>query len=167
MDFSQYKGVELIKIYGDLLKEMKHKGLIRSKNVVGDIGEYTAIDFYNRAKGLPKLQAAPPSTKNIDAISTEGERYSIKCTTTNTTGTFWGLAKDCIYSETKPLFEYVVVVKLDENFQTLLILQVPWDSFFKHKHWHSRMNAYNLILSKPLINDSKIIFEKNNDGGCV
>ena len=99
-------------------------------------------------------------TKNIDVISTEGERYSIKCTTTNITGTFEGVAKNCVYSATRPLFEYVVVVKLDENFQTLLILQVPWDAFFKHKHWHSRMNAYNLILSKPLLNDLKILFEK-------
>ena len=63
MDFSQYKGVESIKIYGDLLKEMKHKSLIRSKNVVGDIGEYIEIDFYNRTIGLPKLQSASPLDK--------------------------------------------------------------------------------------------------------
>lgn len=167
MDFSKYEGVELIKIYGDLLKEMKQKKLIRSKNVVGDIGEYIAIDFFNKTKGLPKLQSAPPSTKNIDAISIEGERYSIKCTTTNTTGTFFGLSKDCTFTSTKPLFEYVIIVKLDENFQTLMILQVSWDIFFKHKHWHSRMNAYNLLLGKPLINDSKILFEKISHGGCI
>ena len=51
----------------------------------------------------------------------------------------------------RPLFEYVVVVKLDEMYQPELILELDWDAFFKHKHWHSRINAYNLILSKSLI----------------
>ena len=79
MDFSKYSGVELIRIYGELLSKMREDGLIRSKNVTGDLGEYIVIDYYNKTRGLPKLQFAPPSTKNIDAISINGERYSIKC----------------------------------------------------------------------------------------
>lgn len=82
MDFSKYKGLELISLYGDILNEMKNQNLIRSKNVTGDLGEFIVIDYYSKTKGLPKLQFAPPSTKNIDAISINGERYSIKCTTT-------------------------------------------------------------------------------------
>ncbi len=163
MDFSKYQGLELIKIYGDLIKEMKNKNLIRTKNVVGDFGEYIAIDFYSKLCYI-KLQAAPTSTKNVDALSTKGDRYSIKCTTTTTTGTFWGLGKDCPLN-IKPLFEYVIVVQLDENYQPLLILEVEWDVFLKHKHWHSRMNAYHLSISKPLINDSKIIYIKDSNNG--
>ena len=116
MDFSKFNNSELMKIYGDLLQEMKVKGLIRSKNVVGDIGEYFVIEYFNKTKNLPKLQAAPPSTKNIDAISTDGERYSIKCTTTHTTGTFWGLLQDIKINDIKPLFEYVIVFQFDEFF---------------------------------------------------
>lgn len=160
MDFSNYSGITLVSIYSDLLKEMKKQNLIRSKNVVGDIGEYIVIDFYHKTKGLPKLQATPPSTKNIDAISVNGERYSIKCTTTNTTGTFWGLPKECTTQNTTQTFEYVVIIKLDENFEPLLILEISWDTFFKYKHWHSRMEAYNLILNKNLINEGKIIYKK-------
>lgn len=162
MDFSKYDGLQLVEIYGDLIKEMKAKQLIRSKNVVGDIGEYIVIDFYRRTKGLPKLQSAPPSTKNIDALSTNGERYSIKCTTTNTTGAFWGLSKDCKITDIKPLFEYAIIIKLDENFQPLLILEIDWKTFFTHKHWHSRMNAYHLQVCKALINDSKVLYERNS-----
>ncbi|MCM1506638.1 MAG: hypothetical protein NC177_05825 [Ruminococcus flavefaciens] len=88
MDFSNLSSIEIIKAYGELLREMYDRNLIRSKNVTGDLGEYIVIDYYNKTKGLPKLQFAPPSTKNIDAISVNGERYSIKCTTTNTTGAF-------------------------------------------------------------------------------
>lgn len=36
------------------------------------------IDYYCKTRGLPKLQVAQPSTKNIDAISVNGDRYSIK-----------------------------------------------------------------------------------------
>lgn len=48
MDFSQYKGTELIGLYSDLLCKMKKQGLIRSKNVVGDLGEYIVIDYYTK-----------------------------------------------------------------------------------------------------------------------
>lgn len=50
--------LELTLLYSSLLKELKHRGIIRTNNVVGELGEYLAINFYNKTKGLPKLQAA-------------------------------------------------------------------------------------------------------------
>jgi len=79
MDFSKYSGMELIQIYGELVSKMRENKLIRSKNVVGDLGEYIVVDYYTETKGYPKLQYAPTSTKNIDVISVNGEHYSIKC----------------------------------------------------------------------------------------
>ena len=160
MEFGNYESLELIHIYNDLLQEMKKRNLIRSKNVIGDLGEYIVIDYYQRTKGLPKLQIAPPSTKNIDAISVDGERYSIKCITTNTTGVFYGIPQDCDIGEIKQPFEYVIVIRLDEDLKPSLILQIDWETFFKHKHWHSRMSAHNLIVNKSLLSESKIIFQK-------
>lgn len=156
MDFSNLSKIELIKAYGEILSEMYARNLIRSKNVTGDLGEYIVVDHYNKTKGLPKLQFAPPSTKNVDSISINGERYSIKCTT----GTFYGIEKDADYSTTRPLFEYAVIVKLDATYQAELILEVDWECFFKHKHWHSRVGAYNLVITKSLISDGKIIYQK-------
>lgn len=161
MDFSKYSGVELIRIYGDLLSKMREDGLIRSKNVTGDLGEYIVIDYYTKTKGLPKLQFAPPSTKNIDAISVNGERYSIKCATTNTTGVFYGIEKDADISSMKPLFEYVVIIKLNELYQPELIVELDWETFFKHKHWHSRVGAYNLLITNLLIEDGKLIYTRS------
>lgn len=161
MDFSKYSGMELIRIYGELLSKMREDELIRSKNVTGDLGEYIVIDYYTKTKGLPKLQFAPPSTKNIDAISVNGERYSIKCTTTNTTGAFYGINKDADIASIKPLFEYVVVIKLDKNYQPEFILELNWETFFKHKHWHSRISAYNLVITNSLIVDGKMVYKKD------
>ena len=153
--------MELIRIYGELLSKMREDELIRSKNVTGDLGEYIVIDYYTKTKGLPKLQFAPPSTKNIDAISVNGERYSIKCTTTNTTGAFYGINKDADIASIKPLFEYVVVIKLDKNYQPEFILELNWETFFKHKHWHSRIGAYNLVITNSLIVDGKMVYKKD------
>lgn len=161
MDFSKYSGMELIRIYGELLSKMREDELIRSKNVTGDLGEYIVIDYYTKTKGLPKLQFAPPSTKNIDAISVNGERYSIKCTATNTTGAFYGINKDADIASIKPLFEYVVVIKLDKNYQPEFILELNWETFFKHKHWHSRIGAYNLVITNSLIVDGKMVYKKD------
>ena len=161
MDFSKYSGMELIRIYGELLSKMREDELIRSQNVTGDLGEYIVIDYYTKTKGLPKLQFAPPSTKNIDAISVNGERYSIKCTTTNTTGAFYGINKDADIASIKPLFEYVVVIKLDKNYQPEFILELNWETFFKHKHWHSRIGAYNLVITNSLIVDGKMVYKKD------
>ncbi len=161
MDFSKYSDMELIQIYGELLNKMREDKLIRSKNVTGDLGEYIVVDYYTKTKGLPKLQFAPPSTKNIDAISVNGERYSIKCITTNTTGAFYGIEKDADISSFKPLFEYVVIIKLDKKYQPELILELDWEAFFKHKHWHSRIGAYNLQVTNALIEAGKVIYKKD------
>lgn len=150
---------ELITLYGDIIYELKHKGIIRSKNVVGDIGEYLAIDYYCKTPGLPKLQFAPPSTENIDAISTKGERYSIKSTTNNTTGVFYGLESPEVEECQRQLFEYVLIVVLNDNYQLKRIIQLDWESFMIHKKWHSRMKAWHLTISKKMLADAKIIFD--------
>ena len=162
MDFSKYTGRELIAIYGELLEAMRAAHLIRSKNVTGDLGEYIAVDYYTRTKGLPRLQFAPPSTKNVDALSVDGERYSIKCTTTNTTGVFYGIGNDVTPQSIRPLFEHVIIVKLSDTYQPELIAELDWDTFLKYRHWHSRMKAYNLIITNALLQDAKIIFRKED-----
>ena len=161
MDFSNLTDIELIKIYGQWINELKQRNIIRTKNIIGDIGEYLAIKYYTETKGLPKLQAAPISTRNMDAISDKGERYSIKTTTSNTTGVFYGLD---LKNESKKIpdriFEYVIIVILDEEYNLNKIIQLDWPTFLKHRHWHSRMNAWNLHVTKKLLKDSKVVFEK-------
>ena len=159
MDLSKLEKYDLIMLYGQIIDELKHRNVIRSKNVVGDIGEYLVIDYYTKTSGLPKLQFAPPSTENIDAISVKGERYSIKCTTSNTTGVFYGLNPPESDEPQRQLFEYVVIVVLNDNYQLKKIVQLDWNLFLKHKKCHSRMAAWHLIVSKKLLADATIIFD--------
>ncbi len=90
-DLEQLSNSELLEYYSRILSLLKQRGVIRTKNLIGDLGEYYAIEYYNNTPGLSKLQAAPSGTQNIDAISRQGERYSIKSTTGNLTGVFYGL----------------------------------------------------------------------------
>ena len=82
---------EIIQLYSMAIKELKHRGVIRTNNVVGELGEYLSIELYNNTPGLPNLSPAPVGTENIDAISRKGDRYSIKSTSSNTTSVFYGL----------------------------------------------------------------------------
>lgn len=149
---------DLIKVYSYSITTLKNRNIIRTKNVIGELGEYIAINHYTTTPNLPKLQAAPTSTQNIDAISINGDRYTIKSTTTATTGVFYGLNNPNISLEETQKFEYVIIVKFDDNLNLKAIYELDWKIFLKHKKWHSRMNAWNLTLTKNLISDSKIIF---------
>ena len=97
------------------------------------------------------------STRNIDAVSNKGERYSIKTTTTATTGTFWEIDKDM-----EKVFEYLIIVKLNDCYELEQILELDWNTFIKYIKINKRMNAYMITITKALIKDSKIIYTKSS-----
>lgn len=158
-DISKLTVDELWALYGATHDQLRKLGEIRSRNIVGDRGEQIAIAFYNATKNLPKLQMAPPSTKNIDAISTQGDRYSIKTVSlpNKTTGVFHGYG-----TPEKPLkdkkFEYLIVVVIDA-YQPELIVELKWEDFYDLKRWHSTMQAYNISLSKLVMDKARIIYK--------
>jgi hypothetical protein len=45
-NFNNLNDSDLILLYGNVLKELKSRNIIRTKNVVGDLGERFAIDYY-------------------------------------------------------------------------------------------------------------------------
>lgn len=160
MNLSELTNKELIDYYSKIISLLKERNVIRTKNLIGDLGEYLAIDFFNKTPGMSNLQAAPAGTQNIDAISRNGQRYSIKSTTGNLTGVFYGLEpKDSSVSDSQK-FEYVLIVKFCANYELEKIIQVDWVTFLKHKKWHSTMRAWNLSLTKELEKDSLVIFKK-------
>ena len=153
---------ELIREYSEIPKELKRRKIIRTKNVIGELGETQIIATYNKDKTLPNLTLAPVSAENIDAIDEQGNRYAIKSITRNVTGVFHGLVPKENTNLSERLFDYAVICKFDKFMAPLLIIQIDWDTFLKHKKWHSRMQAWNLTLTKSLIQDSKIILDKRN-----
>ena len=90
-DLSVTELAKLISPSSDAFLELKDRGVLRTKNIVGELGEYFAIDYYNSNPQLPSLSIAPITVKNIDALSRNGEIYSIKTVSSRkgTTGSFW------------------------------------------------------------------------------
>ncbi len=128
------------------------------------ITEITALQIVNggQTKKLPTLRTVPVGTKNINAIDQNGERYSIKATSGNSTGVVYGLQPPGSKIEDKPVFEYIVICKLDEDYGLEGIYQLTWDNFIKYRKWHKTMKAWNLTLSVALKKDSVVIYEKEN-----
>lgn len=160
-DLAKLTTDELIELYARIPNALKERGVIRTNNFLGDLGEYIAIQHYNTTPGLPKLQAAPAGTQNVDAMSRNGERYSIKATRSNGTGVFYGLGDPASQQIDKQKFEYVIIVQFFDNFRVRRILELTWDQFLQYKRWHSRMRAWNLGISRALVADSKVLVDNN------
>lgn len=160
MDLTAYSISEIVELYSQTIKELKKRGVLRTKNVIGELGEYLVIEYYQKRADLPKLKAAPVGTKNVNALSIEGERYSIKSTSGNVTGVFYGLEPLDSKVKDKQLFEYVIICKLDEDCMLESIYELTWETFIKNKRWHSRMKAWNVALSKTVKTEARMIFER-------
>ena len=161
MDFTKYSIQELAKLISpksDAHIELKKRGVLRTKNVVGDLGEHYAIDYFNNNGKLPNLSFAPPGVQNIDALSRDGEIYSIKSVTSRkgTTGSFWN--PQSIENNEKK-FDYLLIVIMNEEYDLDMILLLTWDEFFKYKSFNKRMNNYNISLTNKLIESVKVIYD--------
>lgn len=62
MEIEQLSTKEVIKLYSASIKELKRRKIIRINNVIGDMGEYLAIAYYNNTPGLPNLTPASVGT---------------------------------------------------------------------------------------------------------
>lgn len=161
--------LEIINLFSKAVKDLKENNIIRSNNIVGDLGETYAVEIYLRTRNLPKLQLTPPSTKHIDAISVEGKRYTVKTISGNNkvTGVFYGLADPDGNFEVSDkinvkdvLFEHLIIVFLSHNYKLNKIIELDWRQFLKYKKWHSRMKAWNVGINNNLINESKVIYDR-------
>ena len=55
MDLTKFNDDEVISLYPKILKELKKRDIIRTNNLVGDLGEYWTRRKYNETQNLPKL----------------------------------------------------------------------------------------------------------------
>ncbi len=136
-----------------MIKELKNRKIIRTKNIVGELGEYFAVKIFNESSNLPKLQMAPPSTENVDALSTKGKRYAIKSTSSNSTGVFASIAIDQLI----PSFEYLLILRWS-NYEVKSLIQFTWDQFLKYRKVKKPENKYYFSMNNTIIKDGKSIY---------
>jgi hypothetical protein len=137
---------------------MRRRGIADS---VGAIGEQLAIDYFQRTPGLPKLQIAQRGTKNVDANSRNGERYSIK---TICEGKKTGTIYPDPAAPDKQLFEHILIVQLASDWTLLRIHQLSWADFVEVRLWDSRMNAWYVGYSTSTLRLARRIFPDDAAG---
>ena len=54
---------EIIQLYPKILKELKKRGIIKTKNLIGEIGAYLAIKNYTKNPKLSNLKLVKTTTK--------------------------------------------------------------------------------------------------------
>lgn len=144
---------ELLLLRADLRAAMRRRGIADS---VGAVGEQLAIEYIRKTPGLPKLQLAPRGTKNVDALSRNGDRFSIKTICEGSkTGTIYPEPGD----KDKQLFEHIMLVKLAEDWSLESIHQFTWADFVKVRSWDRRMNAWYLAFSARTLSAATLIFD--------
>ena len=96
---------------------------------------------YNEISGLPKLQDAPKSTKNIDAIGVNGKRYyQINF------GSGTGFASVPTNNDTK-LFLNICLVLFDKDYILKEILELNWNQFLKFRRMKPPENKWNIPIT--------------------
>jgi hypothetical protein len=123
---------------------------------VGGVGERLAIEFFKANPKLPNLQPAPRGTKNVDALSRNGDRYSIKTyCNAKKTGTIYPDPND----KEKQLFEYLLIVRLGPDWMLRSIHQLSWHTFVKIRSWDSRMNAWYVGISNRTLGAATVVWK--------
>lgn len=154
IDFKTISDDEIVSLRNRIEKECKKRQI---KFTVGDIGETLAINFFNNTPGLDNLQRAPTGTKNVDALSRKGERYSIKTIKDGAkSGTIYPDSDD----KNKQLFEYILLVLLNEDFELKSLSRFSWKQFLEIRQWDKTMNAWYIPKTLKALKLAQNIYEK-------
>lgn len=157
MDLKSMDDIGLISLRAEIERELHARGIAFS---VGGLGEDMAIKYFCSTPGLPTLIHAPAGAKNVDALSRDGDRYSIKTTQRGKkTGTIYPDPQN----PEKQLFEYLLVVKLSENLKLLSIHRFSWEQFLRIRAWDKRMNAWYVPISKNRLDVGERLFSNDEN----
>jgi len=148
---------DLLEMRAWLDAELRGRGIA----TVGAVGERLAVEHFVATAGLPNLQPARTGTKNVDALSRNGDRFSIKTVCRGKkTGTVYPDPVD----RDKQLFEYLLIVRLTESWSLDSINQLSWIDFQEVRSWDSRMNAWYVAISDRVFDATTLVFSATH---CV
>jgi hypothetical protein len=154
VDFAVISDEQIIFLRTQLEKELKKRKI---KFTTGEIGKIVAINHFNSTKGLVNLQRIRFGTKTIDAVSREGERYSIKTIKDGKkTGTVYPDE-----NKNKILFEYLLLVSLNDDYQLKSLYRFSWNQFATVRKWDKTMNAWYVPMTQNSISQAECIYERD------
>lgn len=155
-----FSTMDMVELYSKIIKTLRGRGVLRTKNFIGEVGEHIVIEYYNNTPSLDNLLATEIGTKGIDAVSRKGKRYTIKTVSGTATSVFYGLEPPGSDRKDDILFEYVVICLFDGDYVLKGIYELTWEQFQTHKSWHTTMQGWKLQINRRLLEDAKVIYER-------
>ncbi|MGN4979478.1 hypothetical protein [Aeromonas sp. 95A] len=154
VDLKGLDDIKLLALHAAVASEARSRGLNFN---VGEIGEKIAINLFKERTDLPVLAPSPRGTKNIDAISREGNRYSIKTLQrAKKSGTIYPDKSN----KERQLFEFILIVIIHEDFTLERIVEFDWKQFCEVRSWDTRMQAWYVVRSNRALNSGRQIYPK-------
>lgn len=147
---------EVVRAFATILTAMRVRGIVRTKNVVGDLGERYAVQAYARHGPRGALLLQPTNSTDVDAVDATNARYAIKAASpgSNRTSTFhFGENR----AESDAVFDYVAVVRLNDYFQADSVVEFTWEQFWQHKAWSKRQHAWFLPLTQKVLRAGRAV----------
>ena len=106
MDLSEIDDDELVGIYPKLLKELKKREIIRTNNLVGELGKFIVMQSFEKRPELPTLYPAANSQKNYSFRDAHGSRFGKN----NPGNEHWCLSQCALDDSGEQSFEYLIVL---------------------------------------------------------
>ena len=152
MDLSEISDVELVGLYPKLLKELKKREIIRTNNLVGELGKFVVMNSFWGKPELPTLFPAPNSQKNYSFQDDNGARYNVKTTSGNNTGVFHSVP---LQEDSEQSFEFLIVLKFSKGYEPVLGFICDWQQFVTYRQIKKPEGKWYLQLSPEFINSAK------------
>jgi hypothetical protein len=148
MNLKKLTEKDLLRLYSNVMIELKDRQLIRStNNPVADYAEKIVSDRLG-------LKLVSCSNEGYDAIDKKGIRYQIKSRRVSLSKKSKQLG--VIRNLKKQSFDFLIAVIFDSEFSVKEFWKIPHPSIEKHARFSAHQNGHILILRDSLLDDSLI-----------
>ena len=149
MTLSEMPDRALLRVYSDLMRELRRRGIITSSNnPVGDVAERLAAKVF-------ALDLAQKSQKGLDGIDAAGTRYQVKGRRLTPDNPSTELS--VIRGLDERHFDYLVAIYFNEDFDVHEAFKVEHDAVRRHTAFAAHINGHRFTMKRAL----------RVDPGCV
>lgn len=139
---------ELLKLYSELLEELRVRGLTRTNN--NPVADYAEKVVINRLD----LKQVRKEAKGYDAIDGQDRKYQIKGRriTQHNASRQLGVIRNLQDN----LFDFLIAVVFDEAFNLSEVWKIPHSVITNYAKWSRQQNGYVLHLRGKLLLDRRV-----------
>ena len=159
-DLQKMDSLSVAKLFSASFEELSYRNIIRSDDILQDLGDFFVFDLYEKKPVLPYLAYAPNKSTNVSAVTRNGNRYCIKSFIGNSADNFLGFDETELSNSDFKMFEYVILCKFDKHYELLAIYEIDWFTFLENRQCNDN-NTCSLKMTNRLLKQAKIIYHKD------